>query len=229
MAAGQEFAANLSVLHQALSFQVLDRDGPLMVIQLANQILAIVNSGPAQKQVREKLHRPLALSNPATLVLRLPHLSQVRRIRRARLLLNLQEQRVVAAIAFQVDDVIAQPDAAGPYHPKSNIQRAVLVEKVLPLGQERFAIRAERLQDQLCRGGGKTVLQRLVFDKDPVPGPVLFRQLQQTLRVILRRRLLGFPQNLRNRRDTLQPMYLKVGYLHHRHVRETRASIADSS
>ena len=49
--AGQQFAANLSVLRQALALQIFHLDRPFVVIQLANQVLAIVNRGPAQKQV----------------------------------------------------------------------------------------------------------------------------------------------------------------------------------
>ena len=60
-----------------------------------------------KKHVGQKLHRPLTLNHTPALVLRRPNLSQVWGIRGARLLLDLQEQRVVAAVAFQVDDVIA--------------------------------------------------------------------------------------------------------------------------
>ena len=37
----------------------------------------------------------------------------------------------------------------------------------------------------------------------------------------MRRRLLGLSQDLRNRRDPLQPMHLKVRHIHHRHARES--------
>ena len=45
-------------------------------------------------------------------------------------------------------------------------------------------------------------------------------QFGEALRVVLRRGLLGLAQDLRNRRDSLQPMYLKAGHIHDWHARE---------
>ena len=42
MAAGQQFTANLSVLRQSLALQIFYLNRRLVVIQLANQVLAIV-------------------------------------------------------------------------------------------------------------------------------------------------------------------------------------------
>ena len=94
MAAGQQFAANLSVLRQALALQILYRDRRFMVIQLANQILAIVIVvQPRSRSERNCIARwPWQPGGPGVAA---PHLSQVRGICRPRLLLDLQEKRVV--------------------------------------------------------------------------------------------------------------------------------------
>ena len=74
----------------------------------------------------------------------------------------------------------------------------------------------------MCLASRKPVLQRLVFDEDTVRGRPVFTRFgglcQEALRVVLRRCLLRLAQNLRNRRDTLQSMHLKMGDLHDRHA-----------
>ena len=162
MTARQQFPANLSVLVQSLALQILDLDRPFVVIQLANQILAIVDRGPAEKQVGQELHRPLALHDPVALVLRRPHFSQIRGISGTRLLLDLQKERIVAAVAFQIDDVIAQPNAARAHHPEGDIERPVQIEEVLALGQQssrgiwlsesRIDVAPWRPSDGYCKG-----------------------------------------------------------------------------
>src|SRR5580698_8988251 len=82
----EQFAADLSVLGQAFPLQVLKLDRTLVIVELANKVLAIVDCGPTEKHVREELHRPLTLCHAPALVLRLPNLAQVRSICRSRLL-----------------------------------------------------------------------------------------------------------------------------------------------
>ena len=166
--ARQQFAANLSILVQSLAFEIFNRDRRLVIIQLPYQVMAIVDRGPAEKEVGLELHRPLALDHPVALVLRSPHLSQVRGISRVRLLLDLQEERIVAPVAFHIDDVIAQPNTARAHHLEGDVERAVQIEEVLALRQQTFAVLAKRVENEVCLRALQTELQRLLFDEDAV-------------------------------------------------------------
>ena len=77
----QQLAANLRVLQQSLAFQVRHLDRRLVVIQLPHQVLPILDRRPTQQNIRQQLHRPLALRHPPPLVdgrrLRLRYVTQV--------------------------------------------------------------------------------------------------------------------------------------------------------
>src|ERR1700761_1059984 len=112
--------------------------------------MATVDRGPAQKQVGLKLHGTLTLDHTVALVLRSPHLSQVRGVSGVRLFLDLQEERIVAPVAFHINDIIAQTNAACTHHPEGNVKRAVQIKEVLALRQQTLAVQAERIENEVC-------------------------------------------------------------------------------
>ncbi len=75
---------------------------------------------------------------------------EIGRIRRAGLFFDLQEERVVFAVAFEVDEVVAQAHAAGTHHLECDIHGHILIEEVPPLRQEAVAIPREA-----CKHGAR--------------------------------------------------------------------------
>ena len=74
------------------------------------------------------------MNHALALMLRRTNLSQVRGIGRAGFLLfNLQEERIVGAVALHVNDVVTQSDAAGTHNPKRDIQRPIEIEEMATL------------------------------------------------------------------------------------------------
>ena len=68
--------------------------------------------------------------------------------RRRRLFLDLQEERVLGAVALHVDAVVAQADRAGADDLEGDVERGVLGEEVAAFGLEGFGVGGERVEDR---------------------------------------------------------------------------------
>ncbi len=72
---------------------------------------------------------------------------KVGRIDGGSFLLDLQEERIVGAVALKVDAVVAQTDGAGADHLEGDIEGPVEREQVLALRLEHFAVWGERVEN----------------------------------------------------------------------------------
>ncbi len=152
MVAGEHLAADGRVLQQGRGFEHTQVDGGLVVVELADQVIAAGDGGPAEERVGLQLHGALAFHRAAALVVRLARVAQVGRVGGVRLLLELQEERVGGAVALHVDDVVAQADGAGADDLERDVDRRVLGEEVAALGLQAFGVGGERVEH--LAGGG---------------------------------------------------------------------------
>ncbi len=81
-----------------------------MVVELANEVVAALDGGPPEERVGLELHGALALNDAVALVCGFAFAAQVGRVARGSLFLDLQEERVLGAIALHEDAVVAQAD-----------------------------------------------------------------------------------------------------------------------
>ncbi len=70
MTARQQLAADGGIFGQAATAQFLEIDRCFVVVELADEIVAICNGGPAKKRIGLPLHGTLALSNTLSLMCR---------------------------------------------------------------------------------------------------------------------------------------------------------------
>ena len=73
-------------------------------------------------------------------------LRQVGRVAGGDLFLDLQEERVLGAIALHEDAVVAQADGAGADDLEGDVERGVLREEVLALGLQALGVGGERVE-----------------------------------------------------------------------------------
>ena len=139
MTARQQLAANGGIFCKAATLQLLESDGCFVVIELADEVVAMCNGRPAKKWIGLPLHGTLTFSNTLSLMCRGGRrrtvYCEIGRIRRAGLFFDLQEERIIFAIAFQVHEVIAQAHTAGTHHLECDIHGHILIEEVPPLRQ----------------------------------------------------------------------------------------------
>ena len=104
-----------------------------MVVELADEVVAAFDRGPAEERVGLDLHGAFTFDDPASLVVgRNSVPAQVGRVAGRSLLFDLDEQGVFAAVALHVDAVVAQADGAGAHDLEGYIDRTVLREEVAP-------------------------------------------------------------------------------------------------
>ena len=102
VAAGEKLAANLRILCESVALQIIRGNGGFVIAQLTNEIVAIIDGRPAEKNIRLQLHSALTFGDPSPVVLDGALLAKIRSIGRARLLFDLQKQRVCWPIALQI-------------------------------------------------------------------------------------------------------------------------------
>ncbi len=144
MTTRQQLAADGGIFSEATAAQFLKFNRGFVVVQLTDEIVAIGDGGPAEKRIGLPLHGMLALRHTLTLMCRGvgggAMDGEIWRIGRAGLFLYLQEERVVFTVAFEIDKIIAQTDAAGTDDFECNIDGHVLVEEVAALRREAVAV-----------------------------------------------------------------------------------------
>ena len=124
----------------------------LVVVELADEVVAALDGGPAEERVGLELHGALAVDHAAALMARFELLAKVGCVGGGWLLLDLQEERVFGAIALHVDAVVAQANGAGADDLEGDIERGVLGEEVPALGLQALGIGGERVE-HLARSG----------------------------------------------------------------------------
>ena len=68
VAAGEGFAADGGVFEQGGGFELVEQDGGLVVVELADEVVAALDGGPAEEGVGLELHGALAVDDAAALV-----------------------------------------------------------------------------------------------------------------------------------------------------------------
>ena len=136
MRARQGGAAEPAVEREALRRHRLDRGRALHVAQLADVELVPALTGPgdpSEEGVARGLHEPLAVHHALALVLVLAG-ARIRGEHRRVRLLELQEQRVVLAVAHQQDHHRLGPDRADADDLAREVLVVVVVEHDAPIG-----------------------------------------------------------------------------------------------
>ena len=73
-------------------------------------------------------------------------LPQIGRVGGECLFFDLQEERILGAVALQVEAVVAQADRAGTDDLEGDVERGVLREEVAAFGLEGFCVGDERVE-----------------------------------------------------------------------------------
>ena len=146
MAAGQQFAADFGVGLKAAAGQVFEFDGAFVVVELADEVLAAADMGPAQERIGLQLHGALALGDALAVVGCGVGVGQIGRVAGGRLFLDLKKERVGRAVALEVNAVVAQAHGACAHHFEGYVYGAIEGQKMLALGFEHLAVRLERGQ-----------------------------------------------------------------------------------
>src|SRR6266849_10275789 len=102
---------------------------------------------------------------------------QVLRIRRCRLLLDLQEHRILRAVSLEQDHVVPQADAPSPHHLEPDIDAAEQIKEMTPLRGKVLAIRAERTENRLGLLPSNPPKARPQIPKTPLPVAVRLGEL----------------------------------------------------
>ncbi len=153
VSAGEEFAAEIGVVDQGVGREGLEIERTFVIVELANEEVALMDGGPAEEGIRLELHGALAFDDAAALMGGCGRgIGEVGGVGGGRLFLDLQEERVVGAVAFEIDAEVAQADGAGADDFEGDIDRGVLVEEVAAFGLETSAIDGEGGED-VVRGG----------------------------------------------------------------------------
>ena len=127
---GEEFAADAGILHQAGGLDGRNVERTLVVIKLANDVVATIDLRPAQEGVGLELHGTFALDNTTPLVVRLHcGAAYIRRICGERFFLDLKEKRIFAAVSLEVDAVVAETHRTGADDLEGYIDHPVLRQK----------------------------------------------------------------------------------------------------
>ena len=117
-----------------------------MIVELADHEFMRPDGGPAQHQVRERLHGALPLSYALPMVAA-AGIRQVLGVYRGDLLLDLQKQRIPRAVAFEQHHVIPHPDAAGPHYFETHVQASEGIEEMDALRPEALAVGVQGAQN----------------------------------------------------------------------------------
>ena len=141
MPSRQQLAADLCIGRKTAALQVLQLNRPLVVVELTHQILSVANMRPAQERIGLHLHGALSLRHSLAVVLRRVGVRQIGRIRRRRLFLDLQKQRIARPISLEVDAIVAQPHRSGAHHFERHIHRPVERQQMLPLRLQHLPVR----------------------------------------------------------------------------------------
>lgn len=125
MAAGEEFAADFGKRSEAAAGEVGKVDGTFVVVELADQELTRADVSPAEKRIRLQLHGALTGSYALAIVVAWMRILHIGRVDGWRFFFNLQEERVIRTVAFEVDAVVAQTDRPGADDFECDVNRAV--------------------------------------------------------------------------------------------------------
>src|ERR1700722_20163095 len=132
VAAGEDLAGDLGVLHQAGRLEGGEVERGLVVVELADEEAArlagawVGDGGPAEEGIGLDLHGALAFDDAAALMgVRESGFVEVGGVGGGGLLLDLEEERVLAAVALEVKAVVAEADGAGADHLEGDIEDAV--------------------------------------------------------------------------------------------------------
>ena len=121
-----------------------------VVVQLADDVVARIDSRPSQQGIGLRLHLALALDNAAALLVPTRGGRVLERnVGAGHGLFDLQEQRIACrlilrAVTEQQDDVVTQADRAGADHLECKVDGNIAIEQFLMLGRESTAIIAQR-------------------------------------------------------------------------------------
>ena len=147
VAAGEYFAAEAGVFEQACGFDGGEVDGGLVIVELADEVVAALDGGPSEEGVGLELHGALAFDGAAALVVGLKLLAEVRSVGGGDFLFDLKEERVTGTVALEVDAVVAEADGAGADDLEGDVERGVLGEEVLALGLQALGVGGEGVED----------------------------------------------------------------------------------
>jgi len=155
VAAGEEFAAEVGVADEDFGREGLEIDGAFVVVELADEEVAIVEGGPTEEGIGLELHGALAFGDAAALVGGGGgRIGDKGGPGGGGFFLDLKEEGIVGAVAFEVDAEVAQADGAGADDFEGDVDGAVLIEEVAAIGLEVFAIEREGVEDGVALGAG---------------------------------------------------------------------------
>src|SRR6201997_4330636 len=143
-------------------------------------------------------------------------IGEIRRIRRRSLLLDLQEERIVRAVALEIDAVIAQAYGAGANHFEGYVDGMIKREQVLTLQLEHFAIGAERIEDLFRFHAGNARQVGLDF-LEATHSWFARHRLGELIEGMKGRGTFRLEQRLMNRFNVAETMHLKPAYFKQRH------------
>ena len=187
-----------------------------MVVELANEEVAVFEAGPAEHGVGLDLHGALAVGGALAVVGRVGGVLEVGRPGGAGLLFDLEKKRFCRAGAFEVDAVIAQADGAGADDFEGDGEWAELREKVAMLRQEALGVLGER---------GENLLLLLTLD-GPEHGrfgtklPAVGGLLHEAIEGDKWGGTLGFEEDFGDGRDCAETVYLVTGDVQDGHAGE---------
>src|SRR5581483_5493068 len=112
MTTAEQLTADGGIFREAAALQLYRIYRRFVIIELPNEVIAVCNCRPAEKWIGLPLHGALAFRNALALMRRRASSGamtrEIRRIRRAGLFLDLEEERIVFTVALEVDEVIAK-------------------------------------------------------------------------------------------------------------------------
>src|SRR5207245_2074814 len=111
VSSGQQLTGDQGQARQPAAAQSIEIDTPFAIAHLPHQEMMLPDGRPAEQQVRNRLDRSLALDNALALMI-VASTWQVLAVNRLPRLLDLQKQRILRAVSFEQDDIVAQADAA---------------------------------------------------------------------------------------------------------------------
>jgi uncharacterized protein len=161
---GQQMPDDRGVVCQRGTVDGVQRHGPLHVPELADVVLVVVEGGPPEQRIADRLQRLLVLHHALALMGVPGRLTvNVGGQDRPSRLFQLQEQHVVGAAAFEQGDVGAQPDAADADHLVGDVDDRVAAEHPSPVRGQGGEVLVESLGDRVRLGVAEPREQRRVF------------------------------------------------------------------
>ncbi len=165
VAAGEEFAAEVSVTDERVTGEGGEIERCLVVVELANEVVArdvlfVGDGGVAEEGVGGELHGTLAVHDAMTLMgVGIGVRGEPAGVGGGGLFFDLEEEWVVVGgasegCAFEVDAEVAEADGAGANDLEGDVDGCVLREEVTALGLEGVGVGGEGGEDEVTLRAG---------------------------------------------------------------------------